>query len=133
MGYRGDDSEWPLCRDLMTGAATDEELEQYNQTRVARLLRGPHVQLIDARTAHTTTPKQRSIAAEFNRDHFNRMRENLIAMAFVSTSVTVRGYLTAIFWLSPPAYPYRTFSDVGSATVWLRERLAERMSNSAPG
>ncbi len=47
-----------------------------------------------------------------------------ICDAFVIQSGLVRGYLTAVFWFSPPPYEYQVFATVPAAMTWVRERLA---------
>ncbi len=49
-----------------------------------------------------------------------------VGNAFVVPSSLVRGYMTAIFWFSPPPYPYRTFATLEPAFAWTASQLEER-------
>jgi hypothetical protein len=48
-----------------------------------------------------------------------------VGNAFVVPSSLLRGYMTAIFWFSPPPYRYQTFASLAPAFAWTEARLAE--------
>lgn len=48
-----------------------------------------------------------------------------VGNAFVVPSSLLRGYMTAIFWFSPPPYQYQSFASLAPALLWAERRLAE--------
>lgn len=42
-----------------------------------------------------------------------------VGNAYVEPSAIGRGVLTAVYWVSPPPYPYKIFSTHAEATTWL--------------
>ncbi len=51
--------------------------------------------------------------------------KNTIAYALVTPSTAVRGVLTALFWVSPPPYPYKVCATTREAFEWLAGRTPE--------
>ncbi len=45
-----------------------------------------------------------------------------ICDAFVIQSGLVRGYLTAVFWFSPPPYEYQVFAAIPQALTWVHSK-----------
>ena len=50
------------------------------------------------------------------------IRRCVHALGVVVPSPTVRGVLTAIFWIEPPPVPHKIFGTTGEATTWARAR-----------
>lgn len=126
MPYEPDDSGWPICVDLMSGVATDDDVERYNRRRLERLERRElHVQVIDARNADKMSSPHRRMCAEFNVRHRDSQTEHLAGVAFVTSSVAIKGILTAIYWITPPPYPYKVFGDLDAALAWAAARVGE--------
>ena len=46
--------------------------------------------------------------------------------AIVVPNALVRGVVTAVFWISPPKFPNKAFSDVDSAREWAKEQFRNR-------
>lgn len=129
MPYEADDSRWPLCFDLMHGEASDDDVAAYNRQRLARLEREDvHVQVINALEAQKMNAAQRKSIAEFNAEHREQQVAYLAGVAFTTSSLFIRGILTAIYWINPPAYPYKVFADLASAETWAEARLLEKQS-----
>lgn len=52
--------------------------------------------------------------------------------ATVLESALVRGGLTAIYWLSPPGYPWKIFGDMSEALHWAQAQLTRLPGEPAP-
>ncbi len=50
------------------------------------------------------------------------------AALIVKPSPLYRGMVTAVYWLSPPVYPYRVFSERSEAVEWARASVDARRS-----
>jgi hypothetical protein len=49
---------------------------------------------------------QRRIQSDWNKQTAPLLRATMIGLSFVAPSMTMRGVLTAVFWVSPPPVPY---------------------------
>ncbi len=65
---------------------------------------------------------RRKISALLN-EYRDSARRYTLAYALVTPSPTVRGILTALFWMSPPPYPNKVFGTTEKAVGWLSSRV----------
>jgi hypothetical protein len=73
-------------------------------------------------------PAQRKLMADSQNRRMSHEKKYNACLAFVAERPMLRGVLTAIFWFSPPPFPYEIFKDERSAVAWAKER----MSGAAP-
>ena len=70
-----------------------------------------------------TTTLERRKQAEALREGEPLLRQYCAGAAFVIPSSVVRGTLTAILWLQPPAYESVVVPTFGEADAWVKQRL----------
>ena len=122
MPYRHDESPWPLVIVSPIGESSDADLDEYVRRHDALMARAqPHVVVMDARQGRLVRPEHRKRLAAWNKANEPTLRRCRLGLAFVSDSTLERGVLTATSWLSPPPYPYRTFSSLEEASAWARD------------
>lgn len=115
----------PLLGTVFPGAATDEETRAYCDALHALYsgLSHPVAWVLDASAVRTVPASQRAIFAN------NEVRTRAAAVqwnrgtAFIVTNAFVRGVLSAVYWASPPAYPYKIFSHRQDAEAWAMAQL----------
>lgn len=71
----------------------------------------------------SATATQRRIVADADKRLQDFDKQWLAGMALVAKSALMRGAVTAVYWLTPPVYPYRVFSNLTEAIVWARNQL----------
>jgi hypothetical protein len=86
----------------------------------------PFAWVCDASNLVHATARQRQLMGEFEKRTAEHDRKYCLGTALVVASPVARGIITAVYWLSPPVYPYRTFARWDDAEKWARERLAEK-------
>jgi hypothetical protein len=122
--YTHDESAWPVVVACPVGESTDGDVEEYVRRHDALVARGEaHVVVMDSRQGKLMRPEHRKRLAAWIASHAAELRKCRMGLAFVSNSALVRGMLTATYWLSPPPYPYRTFSSLDEAMAWARSLL----------
>lgn len=124
-----DDSEWPLLRVAFPGS-------QYTYTDVAEMFRAvdafyarnlePFAWVVDSTRVSFADAKIRQLTAEHEERTKEHKRRYNCGTGFVIQSGLVRGILTAVFWLSPPAYPYQVFANCEAARAWALNQLGKR-------
>ena len=77
----------------------------------------------DVSFVQSATATQRRIVADADKRLQDFDKQWLAGMAIVAKSALMRGAVTAVYWLSPPVYPYRVFSNLTEAIVWARNQL----------
>jgi hypothetical protein len=87
--------------------------------------------VVDASDVRDAPATQRKIVAE----HEARVRllaeRRCAGLAVVLPNAIVRGFFTAVTWISPLAYPHRIFQNRQAASAWVREQLAARSASEA--
>jgi hypothetical protein len=104
---------------------TDEEVDAFCKAHVewARKNQCPHAHVFDMRDALSLTATQRRRYAQHVIDmdpldtRWNR------GVAFIADNPIVRGIITAVFWISPPPFPYRVFRTPTEGREWLKSQL----------
>ena len=125
VGIRVED-EWPIvCVRFPNGEISDEHFERYLEAsrRLIDERPGAYGLLIDCGLRPHLTARQRARQAAYLDEHREQMVALCRGQAFVLTSALNRGFLRAIFWLSPPQVPYAIFETPSEARAWLRSKL----------
>ena len=121
-----DDSRFPLLRVTFPARRlTDEELAEYLaasaasiKTRVRKF-----AIVVDVGERPALTPLQRRMQADFMVQVAPVMNKLCVGQAYVMTSMATRGVLTALFWMAPPAFPWRICARREDAERWARDQL----------
>jgi hypothetical protein len=120
---------WPLAVfTLPPTALTDEALEALiaNLQGILRR-RDKHLVLMDCLAVeHSANARQRARLAMFLQEPEARSLSSFkIADVVLLRSAIVRGAITAIFWVSPPASPIKLCGDGDEALPFIRQRFRE--------
>jgi hypothetical protein len=68
--------------------------------------------------------QRRRIAEETKRFHTRPL------FALVSTSMLMRGVVTAINWIRPPAYEFATFDSFNAAVAWVESHRGRKVATA---
>lgn len=100
----------------------DAELRAYLTAVEEFFLRheGKYSLVTDASFVQSATATQRRIVADSDIRLREHDRKWCAGAGIVAKSALMRGAITAIYWMSPPVYPYRVFSNLTEAVVWCR-------------
>ncbi len=123
-----DESGAPLYRLAFPPRTTDEELHAYYDKvdRWAASLTEPVAWVVDVAGVVSATPAQRKIVSE-REARLSAIQKRLYrGSAFVAKSTLTRGLVTAVFWMTPPPYPYKVFDDERAARAWAAGQLGAR-------
>lgn len=116
-----------LYRQTFPKLSSDEELEEFLAALEANVAaqRAPFAWVVLADALLSSTAKQRKMFAAAE-ERMKPQDEKLCAgTAFVLTSAIARGAVTAVYWLSPPVYPYTIVAREETAVAWCGEKLRE--------
>lgn len=70
--------------------------------------------------------KQRKALADFDRRVAEYDRKYTAGCAIIAPSALARGIAVAVYWLSPPVYPYKVFATYEEGRRWVEAQLRER-------
>jgi hypothetical protein len=119
---------WPIAVSVIYGKAhTEETLNEAYRVWTHYMQRGPHVLIVDMTHGNAgATPAQRAkVAAWIGQNEAELKARRQLAHVLVIDSAVVRGIVTAVTWLKPPAnpqYPARNMDDaVDYALACLKE------------
>lgn len=120
-----DDSRAPLYYLTYPKASSDRELADGFAGLVSfyKTVRQPIAWVVDCTNVVTAPATQRRLAAKHLEEITPYSKRWDRAVAMVITTSWTRGLMTAIFWLSPPVFPYSVFADRVAATKWAGEAL----------
>ncbi len=127
-----DVSEAPLYRlTLFKAKAPEQEweplVESWMQTTrdFYAQLDHPLGWVVDARfvPSSRSTSQQRHRLRQHLNDTAPVMGQWCAAAAIIIDKAAVRGVLTALHWISPPAYPQKVFATPEEGEAWVRPRL----------
>jgi hypothetical protein len=113
--------ETPSDQEVLEGHRAIEEIYRSTDRHVAWV--------VDARKVRKATPVQRRMVAEHEERTKQLAKKYNAGLALVITSRLVRGMVTAVFWMSPPVYPYEIFDDMELAQQWALQRLYDVKSD----
>lgn len=125
MGYRVDESEWPIVVMYWQGTLTANELTLALGDIDRFLARAERFGvLIDARGGGGASPDQRTRIVAHMKATEPLTRKYLI-QASVFDNVLQRTLYYAVALLFPLPFPAKVFAQPEAALTWLREKLAE--------
>jgi len=122
--------DMPLYRWTFPEEATDEELDACLLARERWGARAHyHVAwVIDLSNITKASATQRQAFGE----HLKRFEEYNVrwnaGSALIVPSAWLRGLVTAVFWISPPGFPNKLFSDPFEGEAWARQQLAAKLA-----
>ncbi|HEY6879984.1 MAG TPA: hypothetical protein VI299_18290 [Polyangiales bacterium] len=127
------DSEYPVLQVTFPQGYSYEQTEaMFNDVQSFYAQNSaPFAWVVDATRVSVADAKARKLTAEHEARSKEHLRRFNAGTAFVIESAWVRGIVTAIYWISPPAYPYEVFADVAYARAWARERVSSRVGTSS--
>jgi hypothetical protein len=110
-------STWPEEIDVDT---TNRYFDQ-----AAKLLerREPLVFVLDARATSRASSAVREAAGKRLKEQRAARQAFLRGEATVLSSALIRGTLTALYFVAPPGYPTKVFSDLDAARSWAESRI----------
>lgn len=109
---------WPIVVSTIYGKEHSEEtLRDAYAAWTSFMLRGPHVLILDMTQGTAgATAAQRARVAEWLRENDALLRsKRQLAHALVFDSPVMRGIVTAVFWLRPPANPHYAAKNLEEA------------------
>lgn len=110
---------------------TDGEHAEYLTTAAATMQPSRHVLLVDTAHAAQGTSQQRKAQSDWQKQHRAFFEEHTVSAVFISSSLVVRGALTAIGWLHAFPYRYSVVADFESGVVEVLQAL-ERAALPVP-
>lgn len=118
----------PIYRCTFPSEATTEELRAYFRARDdwAVRVRYQFAWVFDLSNVTKAPATHRKALAEHLKRHEEFSARWNAGAALVVPSPWLRGLVTAVFWVSPPKYPYKTFSEPLEAERWAKKQLAQR-------
>lgn len=107
-----------------TGELTQEEVQRAFD-RIDQVLecRRSFAHIVDARFVGKVSPSVREVGALRLKQTGAQRRLFVRGEAVVLSSTLVRGVLAAMYFLSRPGYPTRTFSELKAAEAWAASLL----------
>jgi len=127
--------DMPLYRWTFPEETTDEELRACLEARERWATRAHyHVAwVIDLSKITKASATQRQAFGQ----HLKRFEEfNVrwnVGSALIVPKAWLRGLVTAVFWISPPAFPNKLFSDPLDAEDWAKAQLAAKLAELRAG
>jgi hypothetical protein len=119
-----DKSAAPLIVIRFDGPVDDTAFDRYLAAHLAILANERRYGIAyDAMAAAVPTARQRTVQAQWMREHALALRHYCVAAAFAIGSPLVRGSLTAILWIFPAPFPHTVVGSVVEAEQWVRARL----------
>ncbi len=73
--------------------------------------------------ARSVDAKKRRMFADYESAVEALHRKHCAGVAVVMKNQLQRGLVTAVYWMTPPAYRWATFVDRGDAITWARKSL----------
>lgn len=125
--YGNDDM--PIYRWVFPDGATDEELDQCLRAREVWGEKANYYVswVIDLSAIAKAPAKQRKMFGE----HLKRFEPHNVqwntGSAIIVPNAWLRGLVTAVFWISPPKFPTKLFSESREAEKWAKSQLADKL------
>ncbi len=106
-------------------ALVDRELDEFLAALEAHVAvqRSPFAWVVLADALISSSAKQRKTFAAAEERMKEQDRRYCAGTAFVLTSSLARGAVTAVYWISPPVYPYSICATRAAAEAWAAEKL----------
>ena len=114
-----------LFEQVFPKMVTDEELARFLHAVEAHVSaqQEPFAWVVMADALMSSSAKQRAEFAAAERRMKDKDQALCVGTAFVLTSAIARGAVTAVYWLSPPVYPYKVCATREAALAWASGRL----------
>jgi hypothetical protein len=93
---------------------------------------GPFAWVVLADALLTTSATQRRMMADAEKRMQPQDRAFCVGTAIVLSSSIARGVVTAVYWLTPPVYPYAFCATPEQGRLWARARLDEGRKPGSP-
>ncbi len=113
--------------------STEEEVAGFCRASLEywKNIRCPTITIVDCRQVKKAPAAQRKLFAD-NIDHIKPYSQKFqVAVALVVPNTLVKGLVTAIYWVAPPGYHYKVFTDIEIARTWLQEQLLNESKDAA--
>lgn len=88
--------------------------------------RAPFAWVVMADAILSTSARQRKMMADADARMQPQDKKFCAGTAIVLTSSVARGVVTAVYWLTPPVYPYVICPTEAAGRAWAQARLSER-------
>ncbi len=128
-GVVSDESDWPRFRIRFQGPGIDLDDVAAFRREMDRVLsrRERFVSIVDGRrVTEMPGPLVRKAFADSLAKHRLQLSDWCAGEAIVVESNFLRGLITAIFWITSPAHPSKTFTEPGAARDWTLTQLESR-------
>jgi hypothetical protein len=109
---------WPIVVSNIYGQEhSEQDLREAYAAWTSFMHRGPHVLIMDmtAGTAGATAAQRAKVAEWIEANEALLRSQKQLAHIMVVNSAVVRGIITAVFWLRPPANPHHVVASVDEA------------------
>jgi hypothetical protein len=109
---------WPIVVSTIHGKEhTEATLDQAYAAWTGFMHKGPHVLILDMTdgTAGASAAQRARVAAWIERNETLLRARKQLAHVLVFDSAIMRGIVTAVFWLRPPANPHYTAQNLDHA------------------
>jgi hypothetical protein len=122
-----DSSLAPIYLVKFPKSTTDSMLRAYFRAIEAWSVRALHpvAWVLDLSAVASVPAAQRASFAAFMRRMQAYDARYTRASALVVPNPIVRGVVTAVFWLNPPAFPHQAFAEADAALAWARDMMAK--------
>jgi hypothetical protein len=129
--YTIDESGFPLIIATFRGPATPERTAAYFARLDVWFRRNQRfATILDLAGGDMPTPAHRKVIAEHLAPRQVALAKRCIGLAVVISSSLVRGAVTAVAWLQPPAYPLEIVANLEEARVVCARWLAREEAPS---
>ena len=114
----------------------DEELDGALKAVQHWLLKevdAPFSFIADMRRPLSITSKQRKMMADYEQSYVDIDRRFNAGQAVIVSNPITRGFITAIYWMSPPIYPTRIVGSMSEALHWLEPHFERALKEFPAG
>lgn len=120
-----DVKDFPLLRQRYPANFSDSDLEAFivSLQQVIPAIEQPFAWVVDVDAMVKSTAHQRKIMAESEKRMAEHDRMFCVGSALYVANPIIRGIVTAVFWLSPPVYPYTLVGDLKAGENWALRKL----------
>jgi hypothetical protein len=123
---RTGDTVWVTPPPILTDDVVDHVLADLRAQLSSRSPR--YAVIFDlSRTGMPNAVQRQKIVSHLNANR-PRIHDRVLGLGIVPGSALARGIVTAIFWVAPPAVPYRSFGTREEAGAWARS-LSTRLGS----
>ncbi len=120
-----DERQWPLIFVDWAGPVSLEEIDAHFDQMTALMGRGQRFAVVmDIQQVLAMPAEQRKRTAARLKELAPKGERTVICNAHIVRSSLAKGMLSAIYWIAPPPFPTKVFTDRAEAEAWARERMA---------